>query len=240
MRALRFLTILCMGVCGYAFSTDLTAKSWAVSDGNGDIIQGSGIVSIRSIASITKLMTVIVVLDSRQDLNEKIGRFTREQHIQLALVKSDNASANLLCRKYVGGTPACVRAMNEKARYLGMIDTRYVEASGISSDNVSTVIDLIKIVRAAKQYAPIVKASNTSFGSIKIKKKVYVYKNTNPIIQSRHDFLVSKTGTTHAAGGCLVMMLDTAIGERIIVILGSRNGKTRIPEARQIIQNIPN
>jgi D-alanyl-D-alanine endopeptidase (penicillin-binding protein 7) len=235
----RFLAVLCLGVCGFAFSADLTAKSWAVSDGNGEIIQGSGIGAIRSIASITKLMTVIVVLDSRQDLNQKIGRFTREQHIQLALVKSDNASANLLCRKYVGGTPACVRAMNEKARYLGMIDTRYVEASGVSPNNVSTVIDLIKIVRAAKQYTPIVTASNTSFGSIKVKKRVFVYKNTNPIIQSRHDFLVSKTGTTHAAGGCLVMMLDTAIGERIIVILGSRNGKTRIPEARQIIENIP-
>lgn len=239
MRILRFLTILCMGVCGYAFSFDLTAKSWSVANGSGEIIQGSGVSSIRPIASITKLMTVIVVLDSRQDLTQKIGRFTREQHIQLALVKSDNASANLLCRKYAGGTPACVRAMNDKARYLGMIDTRYVEASGVSPGNVSTVIDLIKLVKAAKQYSPIVTASNTSFGSIRVKKRVFVYKNTNPIIQSRNDFLVSKTGTTHAAGGCLVMMLDTAIGERIIVILGSRNGKTRIPEARQIIENIP-
>ena len=224
----------------------LTAQSWLVADGNGKILDGNKTTDIRSIASITKLMTVMVVLDAHQDLDQIIStklhnkKLSRRDLISLAIIKSDNQASVLLCQNYPTGLFGCVQAMNEKARYLGMIDTRYVEASGISSDNVSTVIDLIKIVRAAKQYAPIVKASNTSFGSIKIKKKVYVYKNTNPIIQSRHDFLVSKTGTTHAAGGCLVMMLDTAIGERIIVLLGSRNGKTRIPEARQIIENIPN
>lgn len=220
-----------------AFSFNITAQSWLVADGDGKILQSENTTEIRSIASITKVMTAMVVLDAKQDMNEKLGQFTRAQHIQLALVKSSNQSAILLCDKYPGGKYACVKDMNQKAYLLGMRNTSYVEASGLSPMNISTAEDLIMLALAAKEYPEIVEASRSSQVKIQLRKKFFVFNNTNPIIGKRHSFVVSKTGTTRAAGGCILMMIDTEVGRRIIVVLGSRNGKTRIPEAEFIMDN---
>jgi D-alanyl-D-alanine endopeptidase (penicillin-binding protein 7) len=179
-------------------------------------------------------MTAMVVIDAGQDPKEKLGKFTREQHIQLALVKSSNESAILLCDKYPGGKSKCIRDMNEKAVALNMHNTKFVEASGLSPMNISTAKDLLELTLAASYYPEIVEASKTPQVKIQIKKKWLFFNNTNPIIGKRHNFIVSKTGTTNAAGGCIVMMLDTDIGRRIVVVLGSKNGKTRIPEAEFI------
>jgi D-alanyl-D-alanine endopeptidase (penicillin-binding protein 7) len=89
---------------------------------------------------------------------------------------------------------------------------------------------------AASTYPEIVLASKTSAVKIKIKKKWLVFRNTNPIIGQRHDFIVSKTGYIRASGGCIVMMLNTDVGQRIVVVLGSKNTHTRIPEAEFIAQ----
>ena len=124
--------------------------------------------------------------------------------------------------------------MNEKAISLGMMNTKFVEASGLSPMNISTSKELLQLTIAASYYPEIVEASKTSQVKIQIKKKWFFFNNTNPIIGKRHNFIVSKTGTTTAAGGCIVMMLDTDIGRRIVVVLGSKNGKTRIPEAEFI------
>ncbi|NBP60550.1 MAG: hypothetical protein EBU53_05535, partial [Proteobacteria bacterium] len=121
----------------------VTATSWLVADGNGKIIKSVNPDDLHSIASITKLMTAMVVLDANQDLNERIEKFTRRQHLQLALIKSNNHSADLLCENYPGGTEACVEAMNAKARKLGMKDTSFVDGSGINDDNVSTSKSLV-------------------------------------------------------------------------------------------------
>ena len=115
----------------------VTATSWLVADGNGKIIKSINHDDLHSIASITKLMTAMVVLDANQDLNERIEKFTRRQHLQLALIKSNNHSADLLCENYPGGTEACVDAMNAKAKKLGMKDTSFVDGSGINDDNSS-------------------------------------------------------------------------------------------------------
>ena len=176
----------------------------------------------------------MVVLDAHQDLNEHIGRYTRSENIQLALVHSDNNAASTLCQYYPNGRDACIRAMNNKAKLLGMNDTKYVDPTGLGVFNISTAIDLIKLVIAAKGYKEIIEASRTSHVKIKIKKKWLVFNNTNPIIGKRHDFIVSKTGYIRASGGCIVMMLDTEIGRRIVVVLGSKNTHTRIPEAEFI------
>jgi len=221
-------------ITGNAFSMTVTAHSWLVADGNGKIIQGESMDESRSIASITKLMTAMVVIDAGQDPKEKLGKFTREQHMQLALVKSSNESAILLCDKYPGGKPRCIRDMNEKAVAINMHNTKFVEASGLSPMNISTAKDLLELTLAASYYPEIVEASKTSQVKIQIKKKWFFFNNTNPIIGKRHNFIVSKTGTTTAAGGCIVMMLDTDIGRRVVVVLGSKNGKTRIPEAEFI------
>jgi D-alanyl-D-alanine carboxypeptidase len=217
-----------------AFSMSLTAHSWLVADGDGKIIQNEKEQEQRSIASITKIMTAMVIIDAGQNPKEKIGNFTREQHIQLALVKSSNESAILLCDKYPGGKSKCIRDMNQKAIALNMPITKFVEASGLSPMNISTAKDLLELAFSASHYYEIVEASKAPQIKIQIKKKWFFFNNTNPIIGKRHNFIVSKTGTTNAAGGCIVMMLDTDIGRRIVVVLGSKNGKTRIPEAEFI------
>ncbi|MFZ9277351.1 MAG: D-alanyl-D-alanine carboxypeptidase family protein, partial [Candidatus Fonsibacter ubiquis] len=116
----------------------VSAKSWVVADDNGRIIKSSNANDLRSIASITKLMTAMVVLDANQDLDEKINGISRRQHLRLALIRSSNQSSDLLCETYPGGYEACVEAMNIKARRLGMKDTSFVDASGLNDDNVST------------------------------------------------------------------------------------------------------
>lgn len=216
---------------------DITASSWLVANGHGEIIQSENIYQNRSIASITKLMTVMVVLDAHQDTDQYIKPYTRKELIQLAIVHSDNRASETLCQNYPGGRSDCVRAMNEKARSLGMINTHFSDPTGLGVMNVSTAYDLIKLVRAAELYPEIVTASRMSEVKIKIKKRWLVFKNTNPIIGKRHDFIVSKTGWIRASGGCIVMMLDTDVGRRIVVVLGSKNTHTRIPEAEFIATN---
>ena len=212
----------------------ITAQSWLVADESGRILQSENIEQQRAIASITKLMTAMVVLDARQNLNEQIGKYTRAETIQLALVHSDNKAADTLCHYYPNGRDACVRAMNTKAKFLTMSNTHYVEPTGLSVFNVSTATDLVKLVIAAKEYAEVIEAAHTPQVKIKMKKKWFVFNNTNPIIGQRHEFIVSKTGYIRASGGCIAMMLDTEVGRRIVIVLGSKNTKTRIPEAEFI------
>jgi D-alanyl-D-alanine endopeptidase (penicillin-binding protein 7) len=154
--------------------------------------------------------------------------------IQLALVKSDNKASLDLCKHYPGGTAQCVRAMNDKVKSLGLTKTQFVESSGLSVMNVSTAEELIKIVIESAKYSEIVLSARTSEVKIKLKKKWFIFHNTNPIIGKRHDFVVSKTGFINASGGCIVIMMDTDIGRKIVVVLGSKNTRTRIPEAEFI------
>ena len=221
-------------VVSNALAVNITAQSWLETDDQGNLIEGSNITEVRSIASITKLMTVIAVLDNNQNMQEKIGKYTREQLIQLALVKSDNNAAKILCDNFPGGRFECIRYMNEKANYLGMYKTKFVEPTGLSPMNISTALDLLRLVFEASHYPDIVRASQTATLNIQTGKKIHSFNNTNPIIGKRHNFIVSKTGTTSAAGGCIVMMLDTEKGRRIVIVLGSKNGKVRIPEAEFI------
>lgn len=231
MRALILSALLFVS---NAFAVNITAQSWLETDDQGNLIEGSNITEVRSIASITKLMTAIAVLDNNQNMQEKIGKYTREQLIQLALVKSDNNAAKVLCDNFPGGRLECIRYMNEKAQYLGMYRTKFVEPTGLSPMNISTALDLLRLVFEASHYPDIVKASQTAILNIQTGKKTQSFNNTNPIVGKRHIFIVSKTGTTRAAGGCIVMMLDTEKGRRVVIVLGSKNGKVRIPEAEFI------
>ena len=232
----KSLILAVLLTAGSAMASDITAHSWLETDEQGNLIKGENITETRSIASITKLMTVMAVLDYGQNLKEKIGKFTRGQLIQLALVKSDNNAARALCNNFPGGNFACVKYMNEKAEYLGMNRTRFVEPTGLSPMNISTALELVRLVNEASRYPEIVKASSTSTLTLRSsKKKSTTVRNTNPMI-SKYNFLVSKTGTTNAAGHCIVMMLDTGIGRRIVIVLGSKPGK-RIFDAEKIALN---
>ena len=232
MRALILSALL---FASSAFAVNITAHSWLETDYQGNLIEGSNITEVRSIASITKLMTVIAVIDNNQNMQEKLGKYTREQHIQLALVKSDNNSAKVLCDNFPGGRFECIRYMNDKAQYLGMYRTKFVEPTGLSPMNISTALDLLSLVFESSHYPDIVKASQTAILNIQTGKKTQSFNNTNPIVGKRHIFIVSKTGTTNAAGGCIVMMVDTDKGRRVVIVLGSKNGKVRIPEAEYIV-----
>ena len=238
-RIICLLVLLTFLYSGQATASNIkpvsiTAKSWLVADGKGKILDGENTNQQRSIASITKLITAMVVLDAKQNLDEYIKPYTRKEMIQLALVKSDNRSSLDLCKHYPGGSAACVTAMNNKVRSLGLTKTRFVESSGLSVMNVSTAEELITIVIEAAKYPEIVQSARTSEVKIKIRKKWFIFHNTNPIVGKRHDFVVSKTGFINASGGCIVIMMDTEIGRRIVVVLGSKNTHTRIPEAEFI------
>lgn len=211
-----------------AVATTVTAEAWVVAHSDGQVIHAVNGDQVRSIASITKLMTTMVVLDSGQQLTQRLGRHTRRELIQLAMIRSDNWAADQLCQHYPGGRQACVIAMNHKAASLGMFNTKFVDPTGLGVMNVSTGQDLIHLVRAAQNYPEIRADSQQPW--IRIGRQI-VY-NTNRIVNS--DFLVSKTGYIRAAGGCVVMMLDTWIGQRIVILLGSRNTQTRIPEAQAV------
>jgi D-alanyl-D-alanine endopeptidase (penicillin-binding protein 7) len=229
----RLLLVLFFVVCS-AQARIITATSWVVADGSGTIIESTNIDESRSIASITKLMTAMVVLDLQQDLDEIIQGYTRQELLQMMLIHSDNHAAELLCENYLAGRIACIKAMNEKAQVeLGLTKTHFVDPSGLGIMNVSTARELIVIVKEASEYKFIQEVAQKSQLEIHRKKRTWVFKNTNPLIAT-HDFIVSKTGYIRASGGCIVMMLNTSLGKRIVVLLNSRNVRTRIPEAQYL------
>jgi D-alanyl-D-alanine endopeptidase (penicillin-binding protein 7) len=133
------------------------------------------------------------------------------------------------------GSFACIQAMNEKAKSLEMNDTKYLEPTGLSVFNVSTAEDLVKLVIAASKYQIINEDSNKDSISMPVgKKKTAFFHNTNSLVGKGYEFIVSKTGWINKSGGCIVMMMTTEHGVRTVVLLGSKNTKTRIPEAKMI------
>ena len=240
MKKTLLAFLLSTSLCAIAEPV-LTAQSWLVADDNGIILEGSHTTDVRSIASITKLMTSMVVLDSGQSLTETIPKklynrtFTRQELLNLAIVKSDNNAAKMLCEYYPGGILRCIEAMNNKANALGMYSSTFTDPTGLYNTNVSTAEDLIKLVMSARNYSTITTASNTSTIQWQInKKKSAIFHNTNTLVGKGVDFIVSKTGWIRDSGGCIVMMLNGDQGVRTVVLLGSKNTKTRIPEAYMV------
>lgn len=215
----------------------VTAKAWLVANEAGTVIDGVNTTEIRSIASITKLLTAMIVLDANQDLDEGIrttryrSTISRQMLMDMSLVRSDNTAATLLCQHYPSGYQGCIQALNEKAASLGMSDTHFEDPTGLDKRNVSTANDLLKLVQAATIYPLIVAAGNKDLVTLQVKKRLTLFKNTNPMVGHGHGIIVSKTGFINRAGGCIVMSLLTINGIRTVILLGSRNTHTRIPEA---------
>ncbi len=229
----------------------LTAQSWLVSDPQGNLIQHENIDQVRAIASITKLLTVVTVLDAHQNMDEqvslskklrdrlprKVTSLTRRQLIELAMVNSDNRAAQTLCEAYPGGFDACVQAMNRKLRELNMLNSVVYEPTGLDARNVSTARELVYLVQAARNYGPVLEASQKTQVQIKIKKKWFFFHQTNPLVGKTQRVIVSKTGWITASGGCIVLLMSTDLGDRIVVVMGSKSTRTRIPEA-EFISNL--
>lgn len=204
-------------------------------------------------ASITKLMTGLVVVESMQDMSEiieitredasraissrlKVGtKTTRGNLLHLALMSSENRAAAALGRNYPGGYAAFVAAMNIKAQILGMAHTHYVDTTGLSSQNVASAQDLAKLVMAAAQH-PILREFSTDTGYIMNDgiRPVH-YANTNRLVHNPNmNIELQKTGFTSAAGNCLVMQV--IIGERpiVMVFLDAKGKNSRIADVMKI------
>ena len=211
--------------------------------------------SVTPIASISKLMTAMVVLDAGLDMQEVIAigdedvdslkgtrsrlpvgtTMTRETAMLLALMSSENRAAHALGRNYPGGLPAFVTAMNRKARELGMTSSRFEEPTGLSSNNVSTAYDLARMVAAAAQYPEIRAFSTTAEARVDLNGRQRDFGNTNALVKNDHwDIAVSKTGYISEAGRCLVMQAKVAARSVVIVLLDSVGKMTRVGDANRI------
>jgi D-alanyl-D-alanine endopeptidase (penicillin-binding protein 7) len=222
-----------------AHSNELTAQAWVITDENNNPIAGENIYQVRSIASITKLVTAISILRSGVDIDQKVqvkpfGLVSRRQLLDMALVRSNNIAAESLCQLYDLGYRMCIEDMNANLARLGMNYSVVYDATGLDRRNKSTAMDLVKLVNEASKYPEIVSASSQSDVRIKIRKRWVLFKNTNPMIGHRQNIIVSKTGFTRPAGGCLAMLMSTEKGNRAVIVLGSKNTHTRIPEAEFI------
>lgn len=207
------------------------------------------------VASITKLMTALVVLESGQPLDELIeiakadrdtrhgsgsrlpvgSKLTRGDLLQLALMSSENRAAQALGRTYSGGVSAFVKAMNAKARSLGMNSAHFVDPTGLSSKNVSCAADLAKLVMAASDDPVIRKFSTSERHTVQVGRQLLEFRNTNSLVSKPDwDIAVQKTGYTSEAGQCLVMKATIQDRPVVMVFLNSFGKLTRVAEARRI------
>ena len=204
------------------------------------------------IASITKLMTALVVMDAGQPLDEPLvldrtsgrgsvsrltpgARLTRGDLMHLALMSSENRAAYTLASNYPGGIPACVAAMNAKARELGMSNAHFVEPTGLSDGNVASPEDLSKLVVAAAKVATIREYSTDSDYLVQVGRRMERFRNTDSLV-SKPDWniVVQKTGYIAHAGRCLVMQTVIEARTVVIVLLNSFGKQTRVADARRI------
>lgn len=237
----------------------ILATNYLVQDiDSGEIIKEQGSQEIRSIASITKVMSAIVVLDAHQDLNEFItvapikgiksrlsrGRISRGDLLVLSLMSSDNLAAKLLAINYPGGEEAAIAAMNAKAQELNMSSSRFVDPTGLLNENVSTSLDLVKLIEAAENYQYIKYASTISKMSIPVqgkKKTSYIdFHTTNRLILKDPNIVLSKTGWIRNSGGCLVMAIHDQGRRLAVILLNSKNTQTRFRDAELLygLQNV--
>jgi len=223
----------------------------------GRALYAKNIDQVSPIASITKLMTAIVVIDAGLQLDEPIrieradidtlkhtrsrlrigSSFTRRDLLHLALMSSENRAASALGRVYPGGLTAFVAKMNERAAELGMVKTRFVEPTGLSSRNVSTAEELALLVRASLDYALIREFTTTRRAHVYTidTKRAHGYGNSNRLVSSdAWRINVSKTGYISESGLCLVMHARITDRPVIIVLLNSWGKYTRIGDANRI------
>jgi len=222
---------------------------------NGSVLYSKNANEQRPIASITKLMTAMVVLDANLPLDERITvepedvdtlrgsgsrlavgtTLTRREMLQLALMSSENRAASALGRHYPGGLRAFVVAMNRKAQQLGMSNSHFADSTGLHSANVSTANDLSKMVKASYRYSLIRAITTTPEYEVALPSRTLEYRNTNALVRAgQWDIGLSKTGFINEAGHCLVMQAKIAQRPTIIVLLDSWGKNSRLGDANRI------
>ena len=213
--------------------------------------------AVQPIASLTKLMTAMIVLDAHLDPQEVLTitnedkdmlrhsrsrlpvgtRLPREQALLLALLASENRAAHALGRTFPGGLAAFVQAMNAKARELGLEETRFEDPSGLSAGNVASAHDLARIMEAAYHYPEIRDFTTRPETSIQAGRRSIQFPNTNALVRSpRWTIGLSKTGYIEEAGRCLVMQAMLANRPVLIILLDSWGKYSRLGDANRIKQ----
>jgi len=223
----------------------------------GEIIYQKNAYTKASIASLTKIMTAMVVLDSGINLDEEVkitkadidrikrtgsriplgARLTRYELLKFALMASDNRAASALSRSYPTGQKGFIDAMNVKAKQLGMFNTVFADPSGLNKNNVSTARDLVRMVQAAYQYPEIRNLTTQSKGEINYGKRNYKigFVNTNRLVRKGDwDIGLSKTGFIREAGRCLVMQAMVKDEPVIMIFLDSYGKLTRFADAKRV------
>ena len=258
-QLLLFFVVLLFSNGAIAQQAYLNLKSHAVmvfDTQNNRIIYDKNAETAMPIASITKLMTAMVILDAQLPLQEKITidtgdidriknsrsrlnigvELTRQELLKLSLMSSENRAASALGRTYPGGLSAFISIMNDKADQLGMHNTHFDEPTGLSSKNVSTASDLAKLVEASYQYDLIREYSTTSKHVINIDKRNSLeFINSNSLVRSKDWHIdISKTGYINEAGRCLVMKATIQGKPTVIVLLNSWGKNTRIGDANRV------
>jgi len=211
--------------------------------------------AVLPIASLTKLMTALVVTEAQQPLDEllsigdedidtekfsrsrlRVGtQLRREEMLHLALMASENRAAHALGRNYPGGTSAFVAAMNRKAKELGMNDTHYVEPTGLSSLNQSSARDLATLVKAAHEVELIRDLSTSPEYDVLVGKREVQFRNTNKLVSNPDwEIGLQKTGYISEAGRCLVLQAKLAGRKLIMVFLDSAGKYSRIGDAERV------
>lgn len=237
-------------------SPKLMSSSVAVIDQNtGDVLFEKNAGAVVPIASITKLMTAMVALDAQPSLTETLTvgvedidtikgthsrlavgtQLSREEMLRLALMSSENRAASALSRHYPGGREAFIAAMNAKAQELGLAETHFSDATGLTPENVSSARDLVKLVNSAHQYPLIREFSTSEQHQVAIKGRPQTFRNTNALVNNDKWIIgLSKTGYISEAGKCLVMQAWFDNKPTIIVLLDSWGKLTRIGDAQRI------
>jgi serine-type D-Ala-D-Ala endopeptidase (penicillin-binding protein 7) len=232
-----------------------SSVAYVVDQNTGEALFDKNSRAVVPIASITKLMTSMVVLDSKAPLTEQIevtdedrdyikntgsrlavgSVLSREDMLHIALMASENRAAAALSRYFPGGRPAFIAAMNAKAKQLGMTDTHFESPSGLTSENVSSARDLVKMVNAAYQYPMIREFSTDRSYEVYTGKRSIAYNSTNALVRNpTWDIGLQKTGFINEAGECMVMQ-TTIHGRPMIVVLLDSSGKyTRFADATRL------
>jgi len=239
-----------------AFALPFGSQSALVIDeSSGAVLLEKNSENILPIASLTKLMTAMVVLDAKLDMEEMISidehdvdtikhstsrvpvgaTLPRKDVLQLALMSSDNRAAAALARTYPGGFEAFDMALHVKLHDLGMMHTTIEEPTGLSYHNTSNAADLVKMAMAASQYPDITRITTDSRDMINIKGRKVEYHNTNGFVgQKGWDILLSKTGYTTEAGRCIIMRIKAAGKNVIMVLLNASANSMRSRDAMNI------
>jgi D-alanyl-D-alanine endopeptidase (penicillin-binding protein 7) len=244
------------GLHGTADPLDLKSSVALVMDQDtNEVLLAKNSGAVLPIASITKLMTALVVVEAGQSLDEVLtvtqddvdtekhsrsrlvvgAQLTRGEMLHLALMASENRAANALGRHHPGGLPVFVAAMNRKAMELGMRDTHYVEPTGLSSRNQASAHDLALLVKSAYQHQLIRELSVSREHQVAVGSRQLQFHNTNGLVRSRSwDIGLQKTGYISEAGRCVVMQTQLAGRKLIMVLLDSAGKYSRIGDAERI------